>query len=37
MEITVIDARDRLSPLSAQGVEKQLAKLPAHTFLPYVI
>lgn len=37
MEITVIDARDLLSSLSAQGVGKQLTKLPVHTFLPYVI
>jgi len=28
MKTTVIDVRDLLSPLSAQGVEKQLAKLP---------
>lgn len=28
MKTTVIDVRDLLSPLSARGVEKQLAKLP---------
>ena len=28
MKTTVIDIRDLLSPLSARGVEKQLAKLP---------
>jgi copper chaperone CopZ len=28
MKTTVIDVRDLLSPLSALGVEKQLAKLP---------
>ena len=28
MKTTVIDVRDLLSPLSARGVEKQLAKMP---------
>lgn len=37
MKITVIDARDLLFPLSAQGVEKQLTKLLVHTSLLYVI
>ena len=28
MQTTIIDVRDLLSPISARGVEKQLAKVP---------